>query len=361
MREHDSSPARGSPPLCVHAPRQIEKAHPELAKQATPKPASRKKQKKKQEKKKKSLFSCCCGDDEEEGEQDATGFAGDLNISAPMSRQAMAPQRRMMRPGEAPSEMRAEDRKKSMVLRGSRRTTAGAVQLKHLVSKKKLRFIQDGFDLDLSYITPRIIAMGWPSTGKESYYRNSATQVKAFIERYHAGHLKVYNLCKERAYPASLLGLPEAQLEQHGFYDHNAPPLALLRPFCISASRWLEADPLNVIAVHCKAGKGRTGMMISALLLHSGEAPTAELALETFGRKRTSNHKGVTIPSQKRCAARRRPAARAGRAGLAGRAPPAEPHCRAPPPCRAVQVRALPRAQAGGVWRRAAALSLIHI
>ena len=141
MREHDSSPARGSPPLCVHAPRQIEKAHPELAKQATPKPASRKKQKKKQEKKKKSLFSCCCGDDEEEGEQDATGFAGDLNISAPMSRQTMAPQRRMMRPSEAPSEMRAEDRKKSMVLRGSRRTTAGAVQLKHLVSKKKLRFI----------------------------------------------------------------------------------------------------------------------------------------------------------------------------------------------------------------------------
>ena len=112
-----------------------------------------------------------------------------------------------------------------------RRSRAARVMggVRSIVSKEKKRFTEDGFNLDLSYITPRIIAMGWPTTGKESYYRNSATQVKAFIERYHAGHLKVYNLCKERAYPASLLGLPEAQLEQHGFYDHNAPPLALLR------------------------------------------------------------------------------------------------------------------------------------
>ena len=31
---------------------------------------------------------------------------------------------------------------------------------------------QDGFDLDLSYITPRLVSMGFPSTGKEAIYRN---------------------------------------------------------------------------------------------------------------------------------------------------------------------------------------------
>jgi hypothetical protein len=36
---------------------------------------------------------------------------------------------------------------------------------RNLVSKQKRRFTQDGFDLDLSYITESIIAMGIPSQG----------------------------------------------------------------------------------------------------------------------------------------------------------------------------------------------------
>ena len=143
----------------------------------------------------------------------------------------------------------------------------GASTIKRLVSKKKLRFKQDGFDLDLAYITPRLIAMGYPSTGAESFYRNPATQVQAFIERYHAGHCKVYNLCIEKSYGAAVLGLPDEAVEQHGCFDHNPAPLVCLGPFCESAKRWLDADPRNVVAVHCKAGKGRTGMMICALMV----------------------------------------------------------------------------------------------
>lgn len=49
--------------------------------------------------------------------------------------------------------------------------------IRKLVSGKRRRFIEDGYSLDLSYITPKIIAMSYPSQGFESIYRNSITQV----------------------------------------------------------------------------------------------------------------------------------------------------------------------------------------
>ena len=57
------------------------------------------------------------------------------------------------------------------------------------------------------------------------------------------------------------------QVECFPFDDHNCPPIEFIASFCESASSWLKEDVQNVVAVHCKAGMGRTGVMICSLLL----------------------------------------------------------------------------------------------
>lgn len=131
-----------------------------------------------------------------------------------------------------------------------------------LVSKKKIRFQQDGYDLDLAYITNRIIAMGFPSTGKESYFRNPMEQVLKFFKQYHSNAFKVYNLCSEKDYDIKIFTEIGGRLETRiAFDDHNPPPLVYMFDFCKNADEWLSQHPSHVIAVHCKAGKGRTGLV----------------------------------------------------------------------------------------------------
>lgn len=82
--------------------------------------------------------------------------------------------------------------------------------------------------------------------------------------------------------------------------DGGVPPFTSVAAFCADVHTFLEANVGHVAVVHCKTGKGRTGMMIAAYLIHSGYCLAANQALSYFGARRTFDANGVTLPSQRR-------------------------------------------------------------
>lgn len=120
-------------------------------------------------------------------------------------------------------------------------------------------------------------------------------EVQRLLHLHHKDHYKVYNLCIERTYKKIAF---EQEYHEVRFPDHNPCPLQKLQVICNDLQDFMAEHPLNTVAIHCKAGKGRTGMIIAALLLHTGTYESAVAALDAFGSRRTYNGKGVTIPSQ---------------------------------------------------------------
>ena len=88
------------------------------------------------------------------------------------------------------------------------------------MSGKARRFIHDGFDLDLTYIANRIIAMGFPSSSMEAMYRNSIDDVARFLDTRHNKKYMVYNLCSEASYDSSKFN---HYVVRFPFDDHNCP------------------------------------------------------------------------------------------------------------------------------------------
>jgi hypothetical protein len=98
-------------------------------------------------------------------------------------------------------------------------------------SETHKRFLGDSFDLDLSYITDRIIAMSFPAQSfSEQKWRNRIDEVKRFFQQRHFHATKIYNLCleKDRAYDENIF----EEYAHWPFVENHVPDIKDIWSFC---------------------------------------------------------------------------------------------------------------------------------
>ena len=168
--------------------------------------------------------------------------------------------------------------------------------LRSLISKNKYRFVDRKYNLDLSYITPRIIAMAFPGNGIFGIIRNNIDEVSNFLRERHGDNYLVINL-SGKTYDNSKFN---NNVIEHRLVDHHAPSLNSLFEICYEIHKYLTSNISNVVVVNCRAGKGRAGTVICCYLLYSGRFKNPDEVFAYYSLKRFYKGEGVTQPSQRR-------------------------------------------------------------
>ncbi|KAJ4936921.1 hypothetical protein JOQ06_001506 [Pogonophryne albipinna] len=158
--------------------------------------------------------------------------------------------------------------------------------------------MEEGYELDLTYITERIIAVSFPRGCTEEIYSHNLKDVTRMLKCKHADNYLIINLSEKRH---DLTKMNPKTLDT-GWPDMHAPPLDKICTICKAMESWLNADPLHVVVIHCRGGKGRIGVVISSFVHFTDISASADQALDRFAMRKYYDDKvsALMTPSQKR-------------------------------------------------------------
>ncbi|XP_027032839.2 tensin-3 isoform X1 [Tachysurus fulvidraco] len=158
--------------------------------------------------------------------------------------------------------------------------------------------MEEGYELDLTYVTERIIAVSFPQACSEETYLHNLKDVTRMLKSKHADNYLVINLSEKKH---DLTKMNPKTLDT-GWPDLHAPPLDKICTICKAMENWLHNDPLHVVVIHCRGGKGRIGVIISSFVHFTDISASADQALDRFAMRKFYDDKvsAMMTPSQKR-------------------------------------------------------------
>ncbi|XP_048774489.1 tensin-1-like isoform X3 [Ostrea edulis] len=153
--------------------------------------------------------------------------------------------------------------------------------------------------IELVYVTDRIICMSFLSEGHNVEYQRDLQDVFHMLRAKHGENVLVINISEPRD---DLQRANNQKVIDFGWPEHLAPPLERLCNICKSLDSWLNSDLSHVIVLHCKGGRGRLAVIIAAFLNYSNICSSSEQLLDRMAINRFYEDKlgGLKNPSHRR-------------------------------------------------------------
>uniref|UniRef100_A0A8C1VED3 Tensin 1b n=1 Tax=Cyprinus carpio TaxID=7962 RepID=A0A8C1VED3_CYPCA len=191
-----------------------------------------------------------------------------------------------------------------LICRGQSRegwTAWGVSSTRNICPSQSLSLIQaveENYEVDLVYITERIISVSFPSNVEEPSYSDNIKEVATMLRSKHGDNYLLFNLSENIYFPFSML----SNVLDFGWPDHHAPALDKICSICKAMDTWMSADSHNVVVLHNKGNRGRTGVVVAAYMHYSNISASADQALDRFAMKRFYEDKVLPVgqPSQRR-------------------------------------------------------------
>ncbi|XP_061686587.1 tensin-1 isoform X1 [Syngnathoides biaculeatus] len=172
------------------------------------------------------------------------------------------------------------------------------IKRKQSRSQSMVQDMEESYEVDLVYITERIISFSFPATAEERSYTVHLKEVAAMLRSKHGEHYLMLNLSDLRNDLATL----NPKVLEFGWPDNHAPALDKICSMCKAIDTWLNGDPHNVVVLHNKGNRGRTGVVVAAYMHYSNISASADQALDRFAMRRFYEDKALPMgqPSQRR-------------------------------------------------------------
>ena len=170
-----------------------------------------------------------------------------------------------------------------------------------LIGKNKKRFIDRKYNLDLSYITPRILVMSYPTSFPQSLFHNSINEISNFLNERHGNNYLLINLVNENEdYDNSKF---KGEVINYKIIDYMPPSLLTIFGVCNKIDDYLNENISNVVIINCKGAKGKVGkvgIIVCCYLLYIKKFQEINEAFNYYSFKRLYKGEGVTQPCEKR-------------------------------------------------------------